>query len=221
MNTLRTTTTLTGSNKSNLFFEAPLPNEKFKVFQRNTPVTLYTATEPLVETEELDIYRFVDTTRVPESPKRKAVDLKKIHVASGLTWNQLANLFNVSVRSIHLWSNEVRQPTDEHCEMMSQLQAFLKKHESKPPFQIRQLLEKSLLTNFEKLNEFHSGNFQLLLDLDLPVVSNRKRLPIAPEFFASRLPTDPVVLMSAESVTAPTVKSKKAVKKKVKGYKKK
>lgn len=152
---------------------------------------------------------------VVQSEDLHSLELHALYSLIGLTWKQLAKLFNVDVRMIHYWIDGKRSIAHEHSDILNQLKLFATKNRL-PAFRFRKIFEDYVLNNAVILRRIQTGDLGIYAELEQHVVPSAwNALPVSDELLLSRLPTDsPITLLSsgAEQKTKSRSGSSRSVK---------
>lgn len=79
-----------------------------------------------------------DSPISPQS-KTRVQKLKDLRRRSGLSWMQIAQLFGVSRRSVHLWASGQRM-TDHHAQLLDRQLQVIIEHDQGDPYETKRLL---------------------------------------------------------------------------------
>lgn len=207
---MNTSTKYQNSFRTNLFV---IPDDTF-VISTPVPNSLYQSTG---SSRSLGKAYFGTTNNgvVPTVDGLHVRELYALYSLIGLTWKQLAKLFNVGVRMIHYWIDGERTMAQKHSEILNQLTLFSTKNRL-PVFRLRKIFEDYVLNNAIILRRIQTGDLGVYVELEQHVVPCAwNALPVSDEFLLSRLPTDnPFTLMSsgAEQETTPRSGKSRSVK---------
>ena len=207
---MNTATTYQNFFRNNLFV---IPDDTF-VISTPVPNSLYQSTG---STRSLGKAYFETTNSgvVPTVDGLHSIELYALYSLIGLTWKQLAKLFNVDVRMIHYWIDGKRSMAQEHSDILNQFTLFSTKNRL-PAFRFRKIFEDYVLNNAVILRRIQTGDLGIYAELEQYVVPSAwNALPVSDDFLLSRLPTDsPITLMSsgAEQKTKPRSGSSRSVK---------
>lgn len=130
-----------------------------------------------------------------EATRRALTELRRL---SGLTWDQLSQLFGVSRRSVHLWASG--KPLSAHNEeRLHELLALLKYCDRGSADENRKLLLTPLDHGENPLELVAAGKLEEVRNHLGPGIGARKleRTPLAAEAWEARLPPKPEDLVDA------------------------
>jgi len=123
-----------------------------------------------------------------------------LHELSGLTWKQIAVLFNVSMRMVHHWHAGTRPMQEPDEIMLDKFCHFLKRCNA-PAFRIRDIILNEVLPNQIIMAELRSPfASDLALAQIFKRISDVKPINISEVWFNAHLPENPLNYGSAEKL---------------------
>lgn len=136
----------------------------------------------------------------------KDISVRALREISGLTWEQLSNLFSVSRRSLHHWDagNAMSGP---NLEKLGRIINAVSSIGTREPDDIRRFLLTPVSGKIpiDLLKEGRFGDFSVLKDF---FISNPPRKEISIEEKVARSPISPAILVDARFETVHTEKRK-------------
>ena len=122
----------------------------------------------------------------------------EIRRRSGLTWNQLSDLFSVSRRSVHHWANGMKTSAD-HADRIFQTLAAIRHIDHGSQVATRDRLLAIRDRGFSCFALLKKGCFdKVLIQARGPAVTRARRLPLSLRAQEERKPTEPMRLLEAE-----------------------
>jgi hypothetical protein len=173
----------------------------YRIIHPTIPSTIYRGTnafpdcileqEPVPSTnagstEELDI----------------CADLQYLHQRSGLTWREVAVLFNVTERTIHFWLRKQRPMQQEKLDFLSGLKQLVSLVDRGRPYKTRTFLREHFLNNKGLVDLLRAQNFPALhiWASKLPKPVEIFHPPISTFQLQERLPADLSTLLASTNI---------------------
>lgn len=186
----------------------PIPRSGYRSPVAVTVAAVLTATAPQESTTAgtCELPRIVERTssgpvgqirQVPaESTARAILEIRR---RSGLTWEELGDLFDVSRRSVHHWASG-KPVSAGNDRMIRRILAAVRRLDPGSPSGARaQLLAVDAVTGVSTFDSLKDGRFdEAMMRLEAVQAPERRRVPLSRKAQDARRPPAPVLLLEAE-----------------------
>lgn len=171
------------------------------IFSESATATINRPLAPLERTDAGSTARII----VAAAEKRSSDAIYEIRATSGLTWEELASIFNVSRRSVHHWANG-KEVAPDNSQLIRLVLGTMRQVDRGNPSKTRDLLfaDRGGLSLMDLLRD---GRFEDAVEMVDPLrLPSVERLPLSDAEYAARRPAHPAVLLSgAPDMDPPSV----------------
>ena len=149
---------------------------------------------------------------LPATAESTSQTILEIRRRSGLTWEELGNLFNVSRRSIHHWANG-KSPSASHDQVIRRMLAAIRRLDQSSQKRTRAfLLVVDESTGISKFDMLKDGRFEeTAASVESTQTSAHYSAPLSQDVWKARQPQSPIHYLEAEQDRPETAGKARAI----------